>query len=225
MDATAVAILRQLDDQSTTWSNHHAASCTLLASLLNILRQREYTQSQLTNTTITTTSHASKHALPFGPRSLELLVHKQSLEMESVVEQLLATLKALQQVLDRMTSLEQQAEALVRRQTSTKTTTTTSTTDSTSEKDALYATARITPLQALEWTHRIRDMYHAEYHIKRAQLTQDALSQAMERYESLEQLYRQWSLQRHLDFGLEQEIKERLDTAKRIQDYANLTSR
>ncbi|KAF9162504.1 hypothetical protein DFQ26_003467 [Actinomortierella ambigua] len=98
-------------------------------------------------------------------------------------------------------------------------------TELTSAKEALCATAAITPIQTLEWTHRIRDMYHAEYQIKRAQLTQDALAQAMERYESLEQLYRQWSLQRRIEFGLEQEIKERLDTAKRIQDYANLTAR
>ncbi|KAG0231182.1 hypothetical protein BGW42_000414 [Actinomortierella wolfii] len=81
----------------------------------------------------------------------------------------------------------------------------------------------ITPLQALEWTHQVRDMYHAEYQVKRAQLSQDSLSQALGRYESLEQLYRNWNLQRRIDFGLEQEIKERLDTFKRIHDYANLT--
>ncbi|KAG0229104.1 hypothetical protein BGW41_003184 [Actinomortierella wolfii] len=222
--ATAAAsILHQLDDQCRTWSNYHASSCTLLASLLNITRQQEYTQKQLTDHSSHPSSLHNKNALPFGPQTLELLIHKQSLEVESVIQQLLSFLKTMQQIVDQMTSLEQQAEALVRRWQTKKDEPLEKSSSAQSEKDALCATAMITPLQALEWTHQVRDMYHAEYQVKRAQLSQDSLSQALGRYESLEQLYRNWNLQRRIDFGLEQEIKERLDTFKRIHDYAILT--
>src|ERR1700744_3735550 len=104
----AIAILQQLDQECNTWANQHAHSCNLLASLINITRQREQTlvqlqqqQQQEQQHSVSNTQPASS-LVPITPsstskpalvavKSLLQLIHKQTLEIESVVQQLYDT--------------------------------------------------------------------------------------------------------------------------------------
>ncbi|KAF9128571.1 hypothetical protein BGW39_004958 [Mortierella sp. 14UC] len=57
-------------------------------------------------------------------------------------------------------------------------------------------------------------MYAQELSLKEAQIHPGMV--ALERFESLQELQRSWGLQRRIDFGLEQEIVERIKAYKRV---------
>ncbi|KAG0341176.1 hypothetical protein BG000_010007 [Podila horticola] len=243
----AIAILQQLDQECTTWANQHAQSCNLLASLLNITRQREQTLVQLqqqqqrqqqhshSNTYRSTTSAL----VPITPssttkpdlvavKSLQQLIHKQTLEIESVIQQLYDSITVFQRVVQAMVHLERQVESAIERiepskllatihsSHSSSSSSPTSLKKSYASEPSLIETAEIAPLDVLDWVARIRAMYAQELNLKHAQIHPGMT--ALERFESLADLQRSWGLQKRIDFGLEQEIVERIKAYRRVRD-------
>ncbi|KAG0026585.1 hypothetical protein BGZ81_006245 [Podila clonocystis] len=253
----AIAILQQLDQECTTWANQHAHSCNLLASLLNITRQREQTLVQLqqqqqrqqqhshSNTHQSTTSALvpitrSSTTKPdlVAVKSLQQLIHKQTLEIESVIQQLYDTISVFQRVVLAMVQLERQVESAIERIEPSKLLTTihssnpSSSTSSTSSspsrfkksyasEPSLVETAEIAPLDVLDWVARIRAMYAQELNLKQTQIHPGMT--ALERFESLADLQRSWGLQKRIDFGLEQEIVERIKAYRRVREFSSRT--
>ncbi|KAF8940784.1 hypothetical protein BGZ47_007606 [Haplosporangium gracile] len=256
-----IAPLLQLDQQCSTWANHHSHSCNLIASLLNITRQREQTLTQLeqqstssssstTTTTPTVLSTGTSKAPLLASRSLQLLVHKQTLEIESVLKQLYDTLDTFKKTVQVMVALERQVESSIQRidtsklletihlsssssssfspspqtpQNSSSTATAalkgSAKTKKFSSGPSLLETAEISPLEVLDWVSRIRAMYGQELSLKESQIHPRMV--ALERFESLQELQRSWGLQRRIDFGLEQEIVERIKAYKRVREFSS----
>ncbi|KAF9567092.1 hypothetical protein EC968_003498 [Mortierella alpina] len=246
-----IAALQQLDQECIAWANHHAHSCNLIASLLNITRQREQTlhqwqqQQQAEKSCSSTHRQTSTTLLPSA--SLQLLVHKQSLEVESVIAQLYDTINVFKNVVQGLVTLERQVEtALQQMDISTLLDTThtqarqqpslseslaesqpassrtsipakpLSTTAASSDPDPsfrLVDTAEISPLEVLDWVGRVRAMYAQELNLKQAQI-HPAMT-ALDRFETLADLQKTWGLQTKIDFGLEQEIVERIKAYRR----------
>ncbi|KAF9304406.1 hypothetical protein BGZ74_001637 [Mortierella antarctica] len=252
MDATA--ILQQLDQECTTWANQHAHSCNLLASLLNITRQREQTlvqlqqqqQRQQQHSQANTNRSTNSSLVPITPssttkpdlvavKSLQQLVHKQTLEIESVIQQLYDTISVFQRVVQAMVQLERQVESVIERiEPSTLLATIHSSPPSSSSSSSpsplkksyafepsLVETAEIAPLDVLDWVGRIRAMYAQELNLKQAQIHPGMT--ALERFESLADLQRSWGLQKRIDFGLEQEIVERIKAYRRVREFSSRT--
>lgn len=248
----AIAILQQLDQECTTWANQHAQSCNLLASLLNITRQREQTLVQLqqqqqrqqqhshSNTYRSTTSAL----VPITPssttkpdlvavKSLQQLIHKQTLEIESVIQQLYDSITVFQRVVQAMVHLERQVESAIERiepskllatihsSHSSSSSSPTSLKKSYASEPSLIETAEIAPLDVLDWVARIRAMYAQELNLKQAQIHPGMT--ALERFESLADLQRSWGLQKRIDFGLEQEIVERIKAYRRVREFSSRT--
>jgi len=245
-----IATLQQLDDECITWSNQHAHSCNLLASLLNITRQREQTlaqwQAQTTKqeraSSVSSSSSSSASSL-LAPSSLQLLIHKQSLEIEAVLQQLYETIQVFQRVVLAMITLERQIEASIQRidlsqlssrSTSAPTSSRASSTPSSPSPSkteshqqpiafsSLIDTADIPPLQVLDWVARIRAMYAQELYVKQSQIHPSMTG--LDRFETLAELQRNWGLQKRLDFGLEQEIVERIKVYRRVREFSTRTA-
>ncbi|KAK3830071.1 MAG: hypothetical protein JOS17DRAFT_746889 [Linnemannia elongata] len=262
-----IAPLLQLDQQCSTWANHHSHSCHLIASLLNITRQREQTLTQLDQQS--TPSSSSSSSLPLAStrtskvpllasRSLQLLVHKQTLEIESVFNQLYDALDTFKKTVQAMVALERQIESTILRIDTSKLLETihlpTSSSSSLSlsaqlqkisqqpsstatfaatasprgltrakfsSGPSLFETAEISPLEVLDWVSRVRAMYSQELSLKESQIHPGMV--ALERFESLQELQRSWGLQRRIDFGLEQEIVERIKAYKRVREFSSRT--
>ncbi|KAG0279342.1 hypothetical protein BGZ95_001530 [Linnemannia exigua] len=252
-----IAPLLQLDQQCSTWASHHAHSCNLIASLLNITRQREQTLQQLEQQTTTSSISASTTTIFGGSskapllasRSLQLLIHKQTLEIESVLKQLYDTLDTFKKTVQAMVVLERQVESAIQRIDTSKLLETirlppssvaslssqpsqqqplspstvrageARTTTKFSHGPSLLETAEISPLDVLDWVSRIRSMYGQELSLKETQIHPGMI--ALERFESLQELQRSWGLQRRIDFGLEQEILERIKAYKRVREFSS----
>ncbi|KAG9066508.1 hypothetical protein KI688_001736 [Linnemannia hyalina] len=186
-------------------------------------------------------------------RSLQLLVHKQTLEIESVLNQLYDTLDTFKKTVQAMVALERQIESTIQRidtsklletihlpsssssslslssspQTSQQSSSTAaaitppkgSTRAKFSSGPSLLETAEISPLEVLDWVSRIRAMYGQELSLKESQIHPGMV--ALERFESLQDLQRSWGLQRRIDFGLEQEIVERIKAYKRVREFSS----
>ncbi|KAI8602587.1 hypothetical protein EDD21DRAFT_371460 [Dissophora ornata] len=260
-----IAILQQLDQECTSWANQHAHSCNLLASLINITRQREQTlvqwqqqeqQQQLKRHSSAHNNNKSKALL--ASSTLQLLIHQQTLEAESVIRQLYDTIQAFRKALQGMITLERQVEAAIRRMdisklldtTSHLTTSNPSTSSIThtapagliqsslspssppflsssasavspkfASEPTLIDTAEISPLEVLDWVSRIRAMYAEELNVKQAQIHPSMTAQ--DRFETLVDLQRNWGLQKRIDFGLEQEIVERVKTYRRVREFSS----
>ncbi|KAF9399148.1 hypothetical protein BGX21_006735 [Mortierella sp. AD011] len=241
----SIATLQQLDQECNTWANQHAHSCNLLASLVNITRQREQTliqwqQQQLSpSQNIGMSSSNSKGKSLLSPSTLQLLIHKQTLEIESVINQLYDTIQVFKKVLQAMAALERQVEAAIQRMDTSKLLNTVnfsaapaSSTSSLSEQNLIPAdtaagrpsnspsiqpstatlmdTAEISPLDVLDWVSRIRAMYAHELNVKQTQI-----------HPSMTSLDRSWGLQKRIDFALEQEIIERIKTYRRVRELAS----
>ncbi|GJJ72582.1 hypothetical protein EMPS_04940 [Entomortierella parvispora] len=233
-----IATLQQLDDECTAWSNQHAHSCNLLASLLNITRQREQTLAQWqTQTTkqerASSASSSSSVSSLLAPSSLQLLIHKQSLEIESVLQQLYETIQVFQRVVQAMITLERQTEASIQRIAVPTLSRTSSASSSpalpTPERppqpvaySSLIDTAEISPLEVLDWVARIRAMYAQELYVKQSQIHPSMTG--LDRFETLAELQRNWGLQKRLDFGLEQEIVERIKVYRRVREFSTRTA-
>ncbi|KAI1317365.1 hypothetical protein EDD11_008545 [Mortierella claussenii] len=241
--------LQQLDQECTTWANQHAHSCNLLASLANIMKQREQTltqwssqqqqQEQQSRGTLSKRSHTPLLA----SSSLQLLIHKQTLEIESVVRQLYETIEVFKKVLQALVELERQVEVALQRidtvqlldtisyssalsscgRISSPAVSTTSAsnipTKSYASAPALMDTAEISPLEVLDWVSRIRAMYAHELSVKQSQIHPSTT--ALDRFDHLVDLQRDWGLQKRIDFGLEQEIVERIKTYRRVREYSS----
>ncbi|KAF9273505.1 hypothetical protein BGZ68_001434 [Mortierella alpina] len=266
-----IAALQQLDQECISWANHHAHSCNLIASLLNITRQREQTlhqwqqqqqqQKQKSVSSVSSTQSTSNSTL-LPSTSLQLLVHKQSLEVESVIGQLYDTLNVFKNVVQGLVALERQVEATIQRMDISTLLNTTNTTGTTSTITAqqhpsiaespvepqqaplstsipskplsttaassdpyssfrLIDTAEISPLEVLDWVGRIRAMYAQELNLKQSQI-HPAMT-ALDRFETLADLQKNWGLQTKIDFGLEQEIVERIKAYRRVREFASRT--
>ncbi|KAF9946189.1 hypothetical protein BGZ72_000553 [Mortierella alpina] len=253
-----IAALQQLDQECISWANHHAHSCNLIASLLNITRQREQTlhqwqQQQQSGRSINSTQGKSSSTL-LPSASLQLLVHKQTLEVESVIGQLYDTINVFKKVVQGLVSLERQVEAAIQRmdistlldtastraqrpslseslvepqQPSTSTSipsrplSTTPTSSDPYSNFLLIDTAEISPLEVLDWVGRIRAMYAQELNLKQSQI-HPAMT-ALDRFETLADLQKNWGLQTRIDFGLEQEIVERIKAYRRVREFASRT--
>ncbi|KAG0296449.1 hypothetical protein BGZ98_000948, partial [Dissophora globulifera] len=237
-----IATLQQLDQECTSWANHHAHSCNLLASLINITRQREQTlaqwqlqqqqqqQQQSRQPSVTT---SSSHPTLLASSSLQLLIHKQTLEIESAISQLYDTLQAFRKALQAMVTLERQTEAAIQRMDTSKLLAAISNRSPTSSSEAspsktssgfasepaLLDTAEISPLEVLDWVFRIRAMYAEELNVKQAQIHPSATS--LDRFDTLIDLQKNWGLQNRIDFGLEQEIVERIKTYRRVREFSS----
>jgi hypothetical protein len=216
MDMDALATLQQLEQEFSSWARQHAHSCNLLASLINITRQRDQTltqwqqqqqQDQTRQPTQRTTLLASS--------SLQLLIHKQTLEIEAVIQQLYETIEVFKKVVRAMTTLEKQVETAIQRIDLSKLLKTVS-------SPTLLDTAEISPLEALDWVSRVRYMYAQELSLKQSQIHPSMTS--LNRFESLVDLQRTWGLQKQIDFGLEQEIEERIKTYQRVRELSSRTS-
>jgi hypothetical protein len=253
-----ISPLLQLDQQCSTWANHHTHSCNLIASLLNITRQREQTLAQLElQSTSSSSSSSSSFASTttskaplLSSRSLQLLIHKQTLEIESVLKQLYDTLDIFKKTVQAMVALERQVESTIQRIDTTKLLETIHLPSSSSSSSLLSSpqspqqypskatykggpaattkfssgpslldTAEISPLEVLDWVSRIRAMYGQELSLKESQIHPGMM--ALERFESLQELQRSWGLQRRIDFGLEQEIVERIKAYKRVREFSS----
>ncbi|KAF9948714.1 hypothetical protein BGZ70_002084 [Mortierella alpina] len=253
-----ISALQQLDQECTAWANHHAHSCNLIASLLNITRQREQTlhqwqqQQQAEKSLTSTHSRSSSTLLP--ATSLQLLVHKQSLEVESVIGQLYDTINVFKKVVQGLVALERQVETTLQRMEISTLLDTThmraqhppigessmepqsasssasvpakslSTTAASSDPYSdfrLINTAEISPLEVLDWVGRIRAMYAQELNLKQSQI-HPAMT-ALDRFETLADLQKNWGLQTRIDFGLEQEIVERIKAYRRVREFASRT--
>lgn len=249
----AIAILQQLDQECNTWANQHAHSCNLLASLLNITRQREQTLVQLqqqqqqeqhshSNTQqpisslVSITPSSTIKPTLVAVKSLQQLIHKQTLEIESVIQQLYDTVAVFQRVVQAMVQLERQVETAIERIEPSKLLATihasppssspSLSSSSTPKKSyasepSLVETAEIAPLDVLDWVARIRSMYAQELNLKQAQIHPGMT--ALERFESLADLQRSWGLQKQIDFGLEQEIVERIKAYRRVREFSSRT--
>ncbi|KAK5815543.1 hypothetical protein F5H01DRAFT_346029 [Linnemannia elongata] len=261
-----IAPLLQLDQQCSTWANHHSHSCNLIASLLNITRQREQTLAQLdqqstpssiSSSSLSSASTGTSKAPLLASRSLQLLIHKQTLEIESVLNQLYDALNTFKKTVQAMAALERQIEVTIQRidtskllenihlpfasssplslspspQTSQPLSSTASAAATASPKGITRAkfssgpsqleTAEISPLEVLDWVSRVRAMYGQELSLKESQIHPGMVS--LERFESLQELQRSWGLQRRIDFGLEQEIVERIKAYKRVREFSSRT--
>lgn len=64
-------------------------------------------------------------------------------------------------------------------------------------------------------------MYGHELSLKESQIHPGMM--ALERFESLQELQRSWGLQRWIDFGLENEIMERVKAYKRVRTFSSRT--
>ncbi|KAF8932428.1 hypothetical protein BGZ58_007057 [Dissophora ornata] len=202
-----IAILQQLDQECTSWANQHAHSCNLLASLINITRQREQTlvqwqeqQQQLKRHSSAHNNNKSKALL--ASSTLQLLIHQQTLEAESVIRQLYDTIQAFRKALQGMITLEPSAVS-----------------PKFASEPTLIDTAEISPLEVLDWVSRIRAMYAEELNVKQAQIHPSMTAQ--DRFETLVDLQRNWGLQKRIDFGLEQEIVERVKTYRRVREFSS----
>ncbi|KAG0359928.1 hypothetical protein BGZ54_009766 [Gamsiella multidivaricata] len=238
-----IAALQQLDQECTSWANQHAHSCNLLASLINITRQREQTlaqwqqhqqhQTQLTGQPYSRHDSGNKKPL-LASTSLQLLVYKQTTEIESIVYQLYDIIQLFKKALQGMTTLERQMEAAIHSMDTSKLLNTlnsspsiTSRTDSKSSipmsellsDSSLLDTAEISPLEALDWISRIRAMYTQELNVKQAQIHPSMTS--LDRFETLVDLQRNWGLQKRIDFSLEQEIVERIKAYRRVREFSS----
>ncbi|KAF9996263.1 hypothetical protein BGZ79_009992 [Entomortierella chlamydospora] len=180
--------------------------------------------------------------------TLQLLIHKQTLEIESVINQLYDTIQVFKKVLQAMAALERQVEAAIQRMDTSKLLNTvnfsaapSSSTSSLSGQNLIPAdaaagrssnspsiqlftatlmdTAEISPLEVLDWVSRIRTMYAHELNVKQAQIHPSMTS--LDRYDSLVDLQRNWGLQKRIDFALEQEIVERIKTYRRVRELAS----
>ncbi|KAF9580139.1 hypothetical protein BGW38_003334 [Lunasporangiospora selenospora] len=226
----ALATLQQLDDECTTWSNHHAHSCNLLASLLNIARQRNQTliqlqlQSKKSSSPVSTTTATATHGSPapkalLASSTLQALIHKQTLEIESVITQLLDSIQTFERVVLAMTTLERQVEAALQKVDPS--------TFLSAREDAssrLLDTAEISPLDLLDWVSRTRAMYARELLLKRTQVNPMTLTTALDHFDTLAKLQKSWGLQYHIDFGLEQEMVERIKTYRRVREFSTTRS-
>ncbi|KAF9089547.1 hypothetical protein BGX29_011996 [Mortierella sp. GBA35] len=251
-----IAPLLQLDQQCSTWANHHSHSCNLIASLLNITRQREQTLAQLDQQqhviSTNNNSNSSNNGLLLASRSLQLLIHKQTLEIESVLKQLYDTLDTFKKTVQAMAALERQVESAIQRidtsklletihlpppgssndsrqiqspspssSTSSPSTTKGGARTMFSSGPSLLEIAEISPLEVLDWVSRVRSMYGQELSLKETQIHPGMV--ALDRFESLQELQRTWGLQRRIDFGLEQEIIERIKAYKRVREFSSRT--
>ncbi|KAF9335969.1 hypothetical protein BG006_010113 [Podila minutissima] len=168
-------------------------------------------------------------------KSLQQLVHKQTLEIESVIQQLYDTISVFQRVVQVMVQLERQVESAIERIEPSKLLATihssppsSSSSSSPSSLKKSYAfepslveTAEIAPLDVLDWVGRIRAMYAQELYLKQAQIHPGMT--ALERFESLADLQHSWGLQKRIDFGLEQEIVERIKAYRRVREFSSRT--
>jgi len=208
-----LATLQLLDQECASWARQHTHSCNLLASLINITRQREQTLSQWQQHQPTHGRkgvHGKDKAL-LASSSLQLLIHKQTLEIESVIRQLYETVQVFKRVVQAMVTLEKQVEAAIHR------------TDSSEPNSVINPTlldvAEISPLEILEWVSSVRSMYSQELTLKLAQIHPTMTS--LDRFESLVDLQKTWGLQKRIDFGLEQEIVERIKTYQRVRELSS----
>ncbi|KAF9983185.1 hypothetical protein BGZ75_005338 [Mortierella antarctica] len=247
-----IAALQQLDQECIAWANHHAHSCNLIASLLNITRQREQTLHQWQLQQQPERALSSSTLLP--STSLQLLVHKQSLEVESVIGQLYDTL-IFKTVVQGLVALERQVETTLQRMDigtlldtahsraqhssipdslaepqhdstcasiPSKPLSTTAAASDPYSNFRLTDTAEISPLEVLDWVGRIRAMYAQELNLKQSQI-HPAMT-ALDRFETLADLQKNWGLQTRIDFGLEQEIVERIKAYRRVREFASRTN-
>ncbi|KAI8355470.1 hypothetical protein B0O80DRAFT_528669 [Mortierella sp. GBAus27b] len=221
----ALATLQQLDQECSSWARQHAHSCNLLASLINITRQRDQTltqwqqQQQQQDQTRQLGQHLSqpiKRTTLLASSSLQLLIHKQTLEIEAVIQQLYETIEVFKKVVRAMTTLEKQVETAIQRIDLSKLVKTVS------SSPTLLDTAEISPLEALDWVSRVRYMYAQELSLRQSQIHPSVTS--LNRFESLVDLQRTWGLQKQIDFGLEQEIEERIKTYQRVRELSSRTS-
>ncbi|KAF9193494.1 hypothetical protein BGZ50_007424 [Haplosporangium sp. Z 11] len=264
----SIATLQQLDQECTTWANQHAHSCNLLASLLNITRQREQTLAQFQKQqeeehhqrkpSVGNSNYNAKSLL--ASNSLRLLIHKQTLEIEAVINQLYDTINVFKKVVQTMNTLERQVEVAIQRMDTAKVlgsisqrsilsssssvampsasapiaSASTSTRISISQSSSLTTNAskvaytpslldiaEISPLEILDWVSRVRSMYAQELSLKQLQIHPGMT--ALDRFDSLADLQKQWGLQKRIDFGLEQEIVERMKAYRRVREYATRT--
>ncbi|KAG0258041.1 hypothetical protein BG011_003578 [Mortierella polycephala] len=246
----SIATLQQLDQECTTWANQHAHSCNLLASLLNITRQREQTLAQFQKQqeeqhhqrklSAGNSNYNAKSLL--ASNSLQLLIHKQTLEIESVINQLYDTINVFERVVKAMNKLEQQVEVALQRMDTSKIlgskcqrsilsspssaarmpqSPTVTAIPKVTNTPSLLDIAEISPLEVLDWVSRIRSMYAQELSLKQLQIHPGMT--ALDRFDSLADLQKQWGLQRRIDFGLEQDIIERMKAYRRVREYATRT--
>ncbi|KAF9214476.1 hypothetical protein BGZ59_003617 [Podila verticillata] len=196
-------------------------------------QQRSVSNTQPASSLVPLTpSSTSKPAL-VAVKSLLQLIHKQTLEIESVVQQLYDTVAVFQRVVQAMVQLERQVEAAIERiepskllatiHASPPSSSSSLSPSSTPKKSyafepSLVETAEIAPLDVLDWVARIRAMYTQELNLKQAQIHPGMT--ALERFESLADLQRSWGLQKQIDFGLEQEIVERIKAYRRVRSLS-----
>ncbi|KAF9428192.1 hypothetical protein BGZ94_003124 [Podila epigama] len=195
------------------------------------------TQGSAATTMVELTENCRNNNKPSlaASRTLSLLIHKQSLEIENVLQQLYETISVFQSVVRAMLQLERQVEATIERIEPSKLLASihnvpkaapfmnaaTSTRISYASEPSMIETAEIGPLEVLDWVTRVRMMYAQELDLKRSQIHPGMT--ALDRFESLAELQRSWGLQKRIDFGLEQEIVERIKAYRRVREFSSRT--
>ncbi|KAF9919182.1 hypothetical protein BX616_000035 [Lobosporangium transversale] len=237
-----IPLLLQLDKECTVWAQQHAHSCNLFASLVNINRQREQTfiqwqtqqkqkQKQKQHIICSVSSSSKEKAFLASP-SLQLLIHKQTLEIEAVITQLYEAIQAFRNVVQAMIKLEQQMEAAVQTMDTEKllssvnyidsaimSTTAVTSNNRYASMPSLMDTVEISPLETLDWVSRVRAMYAQELSVKQSQIHPSMTFP--DQSGDLIDLQRDWGLQERIDFGLEQEIMERIKTYRRVREFSS----
>lgn len=119
--------LVRLDNLCKEWSSIHGRSCELFSSLVNILTQRDATANLLRNSHLTSQSPASRRLITntnllsslnpidqvFTPRTLELVIYKQSQEVEKVLTKIHNILDEFEEVLKLMKNISSQSHKIL----------------------------------------------------------------------------------------------------------------